>query len=286
MHKKLAENLSIIVFAACVIFLGSNLVGGPSNTIEGEGGYATLHFFDVGQGDAALLELPEDHQVLIDGGPDKSILTELGEVMPAYDKKIEAVFLSHPHADHLAGLNYILDRYEVDVIYLNGLTANSPDFEAFMERVKEQKQLLKLIYRGEKIDLSEANVEILWPPKETVTNYDLNDSSLILYLYYGNNTVLFTGDASAKIQEGIGEDLKNVDILKVSHHGSATGTSENIIKTLKPRYAIISSGEGNRFGHPAKNILEMLSFTNVFRTDTEGAVSFKLTGKDVFAIGR
>ncbi|MDD3481085.1 MAG: MBL fold metallo-hydrolase [Patescibacteria group bacterium] len=282
MPKKFTKDLAIYIFAAFIIFLGSGLLR-DNNAVKDEvGSEATVHFLDVGQGDATLVMLPDDYQVLVDGGPDKSILTELGDVMPYYDKKIEAVFLSHPHADHLAGLNYVLDRYQVDTIYLNGISSDTPDFEAFLARIKDQKLRTQFVYKGDNLNLNEAEVQVIWPKKETVTSYDANDTSLIFYLDFGENSILFTGDASAKVQEKLKEDLREVDILKVSHHGSGTGTSKELLQALRPQYAVISSGEGNRFGHPASDILAMLSHVNLFRTDQDGTASFKLTGKDVF----
>ena len=225
-----------------------------------------VHFLDVGQGDATLVEINDDTQLLIDGGPDKSLLYEVGKLMPFDDRKIEHIILSHAHADHFMGLVYLLERYEVGQIYLTDYGNKSQDFIYFLERIGEKKISAVWVGRGDVLNLDTLEIYMVWPPKGEIIK-DLNDSSLVFYLRYLEDSVLFTGDASYQVLEKIKSDLEPVDILKVSHHGSRTGTSSSFVNVVQSRFAIISVAQRNRFGHPHSQVLSLLKNMTTLRTD-------------------
>ncbi|MBW6431939.1 MBL fold metallo-hydrolase [Patescibacteria group bacterium] len=258
-----------LVFGVAILNMG----------IEAEPQSATfepkVHFLDVGQGDATLVEISDDTQLLVDGGPDKSLLNELGKLMPFEDRKIEYIILSHAHADHFMGLVYLLERYEIGQIYLTDYGNKSSDFLYFMERVKEKNIKTIVVGRGDVFSLDNLEVYTFWPPKGGIIK-DLNDASLVFYLSYPEALVLFTGDVSYQILDKIKGDLRPADILKVSHHGSRTGTSSEFVNVVQSRFAIISVGQKNRFGHPHSQVLSLLKNMTILKTDRDGTVSFIL----------
>jgi competence protein ComEC len=234
-----------------------------------------IHFLDVGQGDATLVEITPNTQLLIDGGPDKSLLDDLGKLMPFDDRKIEYIILSHAHADHFMGLVYLLERYEISQIYLTDYGNRSEDFLYFMKNITEKNIKMSLIGRGDVINLGIFEVYTVWPPKGESIN-DLNDASLVFYLNSKDVSVLFTGDVSYQILDKIKGDLRPADILKVSHHGSRTGTSSEFVNVVQSRFAIIPVGQKNRFGHPHSQVLALLKNMTILRTDRDGTISFIL----------
>jgi competence protein ComEC len=277
--KKTAENLIVYIFFGVFLFLGYSVVSKKEDATDN---LLKVYFLDVGQGDATLIETPDDHYILIDGGPDKSVLTELGEILPAYGKKIDALILSHPHADHLSGFNYVLDRYEVEKIYLTGATHNTPDFEAFLEKIKENKVSTEILNSGDEVCYLEICLDVLWPDEGKISNYDLNDSSMIVNLNYGESDIVFLGDVSSDVQENIINRFNfDAEVIKASHHGSKTGTSKKILGKIVPEIAVISAGEGNYFNHPAKSVLELLSGQIILRTDKLGTINIKTDGKTI-----
>lgn len=234
-----------------------------------------IHFLDVGQGDAALVEITADTQLLIDGGPDKSLFDGLGKLMPFDDRKIEYIILSHAHADHFMGLVYLLERYEIGQIYLSDYGNRSEDFLYFLKKVTEKNIMIKQISRGDIINLGILEIYTVWPPRDK-SIIDLNDASLVFYLKSSESSVLFTGDVSYQILEKIKGGLHPADILKVSHHGSKTGTSSEFVNVVQSRFAIIPVGQKNRFGHPHSQVLSFLKDMTILRTDYDGTISFIL----------
>jgi competence protein ComEC len=235
-----------------------------------------VHFFDVGQGDASLIELNGNQQVLVDGGPDKSILTHLGREMPANDRFIEYIVLSHPHADHLAGLNYVLDRYDVGQIIMSDYVNKSAEFNYFLQAVAEKKIKIISVSRGDLINLEVGRILFFWPDREHSNVDDLNDLSLIFKFEVLGASFLYTGDASYQVEELSLAGTKEVDVLKVSHHGSKTGTSQKLFEALSPSYSVISVGD-NKYGHPHKEVIIILAESSYFRTDIQGTVTFIVT---------
>lgn len=258
------------VFTVAVLNLGS------ITQLQTKAFEPKVHFLNVGQGDATLIEITPDTQLLIDGGPDKSLLNDLGKLMPFDDRRIEYIILSHAHADHFMGLVYLLDRYEIGQIYLTDYGNSSQDFLYFLEKVAEKDITTTQIGRGDIFNLDILEVYTVWPPKNESIK-DLNDASLVFYLISKEASVLFTGDVSYQILDKIKGDLQLADILKVSHHGSRTGTSSEFVNVVQSRFAIISVGQKNRFGHPHSQVLSLLQNMTTLRTDRDGTISFILS---------
>lgn len=240
--------------------------------------------FDVGQGDAIFIETPEGKQILVDAGPDSSVLTKLGQVMLPWDRTIDAVIITHPHADHEGGLPEVLRRYQIGAIYETGVLGYDDLQEAVRELAEEQGTGILLTDEGEEVDEGdEVSLKILAPDTNLQNKKldNLNAASIILLLTYGETSILLTGDAPIDEEGEILDDIfESVDVLKVAHHGSVTSTSGNFLETVLPRYGIISVGADNDYGHPNPATLERLRLRGIpiLRTDLDGDVLVTSTG--------
>lgn len=244
-----------------------------------------VYFFNVGQGDSALIKLPKNIQILIDGGPDERVMEKLGRHMPFYDRKIEYVILSHPHSDHLRGLLSVLNRYEVGLFIHNGVSNNTESYKLLRSVIQEKEIAELIIDSPNQIKFTkDSYIEFLYPDHSLQSNElkDLNEASVVVKLTHGNTNWLFTGDIPTDIEEhliGTGIDL-NVDVLKVAHQGSKTSSGDNFLDEVSPIYGVISVGE-NKFGHPHFRTLHTLKSKGIeiLRTDELGDIIFRSDGE-------
>ena len=254
-------------------------------------------FCNVGQGDAAYIRIKNKIDVLIDAGPDKKVLSCLGRYMPFWDRKIELIFISHNQKDHFGGLNYILDRYQINTIYLvDDINTSFQSFKRLKEKIINKKVKIEEALAGKIIQavqprrLDEAKFTMIWPIRNLNSNNDNDFSNVILFeccrgAIYSAQTfrVLFTGDASPFVlNRFVGNaymrSVQNIDILKIPHHGSKNGLTKRFLDLADPKVAVISVGKNNSYGHPSKEVLDMLKAKNVEirRTDVEGDIVFKI----------
>jgi len=247
-----------------------------------------IYFYDVGQGDAIYIRTPAGQDILIDGGPDSTILTKLGQDMPFYDRKIELIINTHPHADHITGLIEVLKRYEVDQILSTGVEHTTATFGKWKDTIQEKDIPLKMAQVGQKIKLGQASMYVLYPKNRLAGKEvkNLNDTSVVSRLIYGRNSALFTGDVEIEAEQDLLGSLVHLksNILKVGHQGSKTSTSKTFLEVVDPEYAIISVGE-NKYVHPSEEILERLKNTELFRTDLDGDVECVLDGREISCQG-
>lgn len=244
--------------------------------------------FDVGQADAIFIETPEGEQILVDAGADSSVLTKLGQVMLPWDRSIDAVIITHPHADHEGGLPEVLSRYNVGTIYETGVLGYDDLQDSVRELTEGQGAVMDLVSEGTPPLLAKergagVRLEIIAPDTNLQNKKldNLNEASVVLLLTYGETSILLTGDAPIDEEDEIFDDLAEpVDVLKVAHHGSVTSTSGSFLEVAKPRYAIISVGTDNDYGHPHPATLERLQTRGIkiFRTDLDGDVLITSTG--------
>jgi len=247
-----------------------------------------VDFLDVGQGDAILIKTPSGQNILIDGGPDKSVIKRLGENLPWWDKQIDLMVLTHPHDDHVTGLIDILKRYRVKKILYTGVVHDAPNYLTWLKLVRDKKIPLVIIDKKQTINLSEElKMEILYPDESLLNKNlsDLNDSSIIIKLIYGQNKFLLTGDASDKVEKILlanSADL-SADVLKVAHHGSGYSSSQEFLEKVKPLTAVITVGEDNDFGHPNLRTIMRLKRVGaeIFRTDKNGTIRLFSDGLEI-----
>ncbi len=242
----------------------------------------TVAFLNIGQGDSIFIESPSGNQVLIDGGPDRSVLREISKVIPFYDRNIDLVLATHPDADHIGGLVDIISRYKVGLFMEPGTESDTSIYKELETRIKKPEINKIEARQGMVVDLgSGAMLEILFPVLDP-SGMETNTSSIVARLVYGESEFLLTGDSPLNIEDYLvdsGVDLDS-DVLKAGHHGSKTSTSETFVKAVDPEYAVISAGKDNRYGHPHQEVLNILEKNNVkvLNTATEGRIIFKTDG--------
>lgn len=247
-----------------------------------EQNFAKLYFFDVGQGDAIYLRTLEGNDVVIDGGPADAVLSKLGQAMPWFDRTIEFLVLTHPHADHLSGLIEILKRYQVKKILVAEVAYDSKTFQTFLEILGNEHAQIIRPRLGQRIYLDRATVFDVYYPltgKFEKTPRDINDSSVVGKITFGKMNILLTGDAGQEIETlllGLNLPVAS-EILKVGHHGSRHSTSKSFVEKVRPEYSAISVGR-NSYGHPHPEVLGVLAGANtqILRTDERGDIAFFL----------
>ena len=261
-------------------------------------------FCDVGQGDTILIITPDGKQILVDGGLGSKVVDCLSSHMPFWDRSVEMVINTHPQQDHLEGLVSVLEKYEVGMIATNGVVNSTNLYGQWEKAVKKEEgpkgtegskgtkgAKMYTAKAGDKLILDQGSaysrvapltMEVLWPPADKIENWqkeppkDLNVSSIIVRISYGPPAGGFcaylTGDIPKEILETVAD--KQCQILKVTHHGSKTGTNEQLLAKIKPKIAVIQVGKNNRFGHPHKEVLDLLASRNikVLRNDLSGTI--------------
>ncbi|MBI2612236.1 MBL fold metallo-hydrolase [Candidatus Kaiserbacteria bacterium] len=253
---------------------------------EDRGGILTVSFLDVGQGDAIFIDAPSGRQVLIDGGPDRSVLRELGKLMPWYDRSIDVVIATHPDADHISGLVDVLQRYRVQYIFHPGVEKSTGPAESMLVSVAKEGANEVYARRGQIIELGDgAYIEILFPDRD-VSDVETNTASIIAHVVYGATSFILTGDAPQSIEKYLvqldGSELHS-NILKAGHHGSKTSSSELFVGFVNPEYAVFSHGCDNSYGHPHKEVVDLFARFEIPTLDTctEGTVTFVSDGQKV-----
>ena len=258
--------------------------GAPSATTQTSAN-VTIKFIDVGQGEAILIALPEK-TMLIDAGPTGSapkiaqVLQELGR------DKIDYLVATHPDEDHIGGMADVISNTQIGTIYAPNKTNNTATYRKFLAAIQNNNLQITLAEAGTIIDQTDDyKLEILWPKKDA--NFpDTNDYSIIIKLTVGNKTFLFTGDAptSAILDSNPG----HIDVLKVSHHGSRTGTTEQLVRKLSPTYAVVSYAVDNSYGHPMQSVLNALRkhSVEVWGTGANGTITITCDGTDIDISGK
>lgn len=257
---------------------------------------------DVGQGDGILI-YQETTQIIIDGGPGNMMATCLDRHIPFWDRTIEIVMNTHPQADHYEGLIEILARYNVQVFTANSLNADAPQYRLLEDLVgREGGKVLNptagMVFRSNLIQLDILHPSKSWLSENSdrsrdVTNgqvlgvstslLDPNEFSIISTLHYKNFDALFTGDTQEDIEHLLVQDgiVSDIEYLKVPHHGSKNGLTKEFLDAVTPEIAVISDGKNNTYGHPHKEILDMLETAQVkiLRTDQVGDVEVVSDGE-------
>lgn len=273
--------LGLLAFAVCAIWYAVFYVEARENL--------RITFFDIGQGDSELVEFPNGNQVLIDGGPDARVVEKLGSVMPFWDRSLDLVILTHPHVDHLAGLLEVLKRYNVGMIMETGVNYSTSEYAEWHKLLKEKGIPIIIAKRGQRIVAGQNSFfDVLTPFDDFVGKSvsNVHDAMIVSRLRYGSTTVLFTGDAEKPVEYRLlmsNTDLV-ADILKVGHHGSKTSTTEDFLTRVHPRFAVISVGKKNKYGHPHQGVIDRLKSFGIetLRTDENGGILFVSDGVNLW----
>jgi competence protein ComEC len=248
--------------------------------------YLKVVFLDVGQGDAIYIEAPNGKQMLIDGGPDATLLSRLSKVMPFADRSIDMILATHGDMDHIGGFPLLLDNYKVKNIIENGATSDSKIYSSLEDKIKKKKINKIIAQRGMHIILdNKRNIyfDVLFPDRD-ISNFESNDGSIVGKLTYGENSFMMTGDATTYTENLIGwnenDTTLDADVLKLGHHGSRTSSGISWLEKVNPEVAIISVDKNNKYGHPHKEILDRLASLHIpfLRTSDLGNIVFKSDG--------
>jgi len=277
----------ILILSAIFIVLGILFIVESQKV-----GKLRLIFCDIGQGDGMLIVTPKGKQVVVDSGPGSKIVDCLGVNMPFWDRTIEMMILTHAQQDHMEGQVEIFNRYSVERVVWSGVENTTALFSAWQKLLSAEKSAVHLGRTGDKLKLDKVVFDVLWPSQEKSNLWkiapptDINDSSVVVRLEYNPDTgseeaicAYLTGDLSKEILEGLIN--KPCQILKISHHGSKTGTNQEILEKVNPEIAIIQVGSKNRFGHPRKEVLDLLisKGIRILRNDTSGTIEIVSDGK-------
>lgn len=249
--------------------------------------HLAIHFLDVGQGDAILIQTPEGYEALIDGGRGRGVLRELAKQQAWFDRHIDIVVATHPDEDHVGGLVDVLNQYDVDLLLVTEAQSDSPGAAAFSAAVAAENAAVVQARSGQTITLgASTTIEVLAPASDT-SNWSTNAASIIVKITYGETEVLLTGDAPQNIENYLvkkyGTDLQ-ADILKLGHHGSKTSTGGEFLDAVMPQYAVVSAGIDNSYGHPHQEVMQRVFQRNIttFHTGADGTVSFYSDGDTIW----
>jgi len=241
-------------------------------------------FFNVGQGDSALIRFDNGQKMLIDCGPDRKILSKLGQYLPFYDRTIDYLLISHPDGDHYGGCVDVVKRYKIGQIIENGVTKDSdPYWQVWQSKVSNLR-----VYKvggHESWDIASTTLEFFSPDSGlnlVEKNKEGNNLSIVFKLTHASTTVLFTGDAETPLEQALMQKYcvsstpcpaLHADYLKVGHHGSDSSSGEDWLRVIDPRVAIISVGK-NTFGHPSFRVLRHLerAGADIWRTDEKNDI--------------
>ncbi|MBA7664831.1 ComE operon protein 3 [subsurface metagenome] len=248
-----------------------------------------VSFLDVGEGDAILIQTPTHQDILVDGGPSpQAISLGIGKKMPFWDRTIDLVILTHPHADHLTGLIEVLHRYKVKQVLYPDLDCDSPLYDEWLSLIEEKDIKHTIAQAGQQIDLCEGVVIEVINPQESLltdTESDIDNNGVVLRLSMGDASFLFTADIFWEAEFELitrRADLKST-VLKVAHHGSDTSTTPEFLAVVNPQVAVISAGAKDRFGHPSDEVMERLikivAEDKIYLTVESGTIEFTTDGE-------
>lgn len=267
-------NLRITVLGGLILFLVLTFF---VSSVSNDG--LKVYFFDVGQGDSIFIETEEKKQILIDGGPDSSVVQKLSEAMPFWDRTIDLVILTHPDKDHITGLPEVLKRYRIKGIIETGIECEKAECVVWRDLKEKEKAAVIFVKLGDSLGLDEDTKILILSPFVSMAGEKIskaNNSSVVAKLIYGQHSVLLTGDIEKQVEEKLvlaGIDIDS-DYLKIPHHGSKTSTTEEFLEKISPLSAFISLGKNNSYGHPHEVVTDRLEKRNVkyYRTDELGTI--------------
>ncbi|HYF83776.1 MAG TPA: ComEC/Rec2 family competence protein [Clostridia bacterium] len=282
-HRILVLLLILVLCMGIIACSSPEAAGGYVNA--GNGQSLKVHFIDVGQADAILIQGPKGENIVIDAGNNSDSEMVVSYIRKQGVKELNAVIGTHPHEDHIGGLDAVIKSFNVDKVYLPKAVHTTDTFRDVLKAVSDKGLKVTTAVKGVSIPLSGMTAEFLGPVGSEYEN--LNNHSAVLKLTYGETSFLFQGDAEVESEKDIlKSDMSSklkADVLKVGHHGSYNATTPEYLAKVNPKYAVIMSGKGNDYGHPHKEPMELLKSKGIeiYRTDEEGTIVAESDGKSI-----
>lgn len=277
------KNKKIIGIILIAIVFFAVLKSQGNSEYENLGDDFRVHYIDVGQGDSILVQSGEEY-MLIDGGKNVAADTVVNYLKSQNVRKLKYVIGTHPHEDHIGGLDDVIDTFDVENVIMPNVTHNTKSFEDVLDSIMNKGLTITPAVSGERYALGDAELLILAPNGDGYK--DLNDYSVVARVQYGNTSFMFTGDAEGISEKEMidvyGSSLRT-DVLKLGHHGSTTSTTKDFLELVNPSVAVITVGKDNTYGHPHKEIIERLEKKNIriYRTDLDGNILATSDGNSV-----
>ena len=238
-----------------------------------------VYFIDVGEAESILIQNLDEY-MLIDAGNNAD-----GRKLVKFLKSLEIeefkyVVSTHPHEDHIGGMDNIVRSFKIRNVFMPDVTTNTPTFTSVLDELEKKDIKITVPDDNSVYKLGNAEIKFIYSGNDSE---DLNNSSIVLKVTFGNNSFLFTGDTTSVVEEKIlNRDIK-ADVLKVAHHGSRYSSSDEFIKKVNPQYAVISCGKNNDYGHPHKETIRRLKNNKIkfYRTDYLGTIIFESNGNKI-----
>lgn len=283
MSKKTPKNLSIgtilLILIITIFSFVNNNYDNTSFALKDED--LIIHFLDVGQGDSIFVELPNNETILIDAGEKKYEDVVNDYITSLNYERVDYVIGTHPHTDHIGGLENIINNFEIGSIYMPKVSSNTKTYFSLLETIDDKNSTINVAKKGMNI-VNEDNllVTILSPTEDEYE--DLNNYSIVLKIIYYDTSFLFMGDAEKDVEEKILDDV-DVDVVKIGHHGSTTSSSSSFVNKVSAKYGIIQVGEDNSYNHPHDKIVKRWenSGTTIYQTDINGNIIVKSDGSNI-----
>lgn len=241
-----------------------------------------IYILNIGQGDAMLMKTPRGNWGMIDSGKNSIVLEELEKTLPFFTRKLSFIVLTHPDADHIEGFVEILKRYDIETVFINKTIKQSSLFESILHKIRSHNIVQYELSAMHDFIFDDVTFDIVWPttPKDYLEIEDSNDTSISMIISYGKFELYTAGDLSFTEENLAIPFARDIDVMKVSHHGSTSSTNPELLKKLTPEIAIISAGKDNSYGHPHQDILDNLirEEIHILRTDEIGTIEIKTDG--------
>lgn len=286
-NSSLIIALGAVAVVALSLAFGGDLVGGSSKPALAEGSLLQAVVLDVGQGDSIIL-ISGGHSMLIDAGENDRGDEVVAALRSLGVERLDAVVGTHPHSDHIGGLDTVLRAFPADALYMPAMAANTETYEDVLDAAKHAGVQVTVPRPGDRLSLGQAELTFLWPPEDYDAD-NANDHSIVLRAEAGGRSLLLCGDLEAGPERALieGGAAVRCDVLKVAHHGSGTSTTGDFLAAARPDYALISVGRGNEYGHPDGDVVERLEDEGctVLRTDRDGDITVVVDGEGLHVSG-
>ncbi|EHL18065.1 hypothetical protein HMPREF9630_01321 [Peptoanaerobacter stomatis] len=279
----LKQKIIIILLLTSVIYTLYQRLQGIYNTSP----TLQVHFIDVGQGDSTLIITPDKKTVLIDAGDEQHSSRTTGYIKSQGIDKLDLVIATHPDADHIGGMDKIIKNFDIGMFSMPLVSKDTKQYKEIKQELKNKKLKNKPLYTGDGLSIGkDVKLQILSPQKNR-TYSDTNEYSIVARLLYKEVSFLFMADATMENEIAIINDFDDIraDVLKLGHHGSSTSTSDYFLGKVNPSIGVISCGKNNKYGHPHKEVMNLLEKYNImiFRTDEQGSIVLYSDGYKIYS---